>query len=205
MESVLEFVRTNTGAWTLVLLFIAAAIEYMIPPLPADSVVLAGSLWVVTGVWSFATVFSVAVAGGIVGAMSHYMLGRALVLPDGTIRGQRLVEKVTGKGGFAKATDKLKRYGYGVIAVNRALPGIRSVTFIAAGALKMPLGKTMLFGLISNIAWTTVLLLLGTTLGGNYEKIQAAFSVYSRGLAYVAVCLLVIYIGWRIALRRRKT
>jgi membrane protein DedA with SNARE-associated domain len=203
MEDVLEFVRTNQGAWTLVVLFVAAALEYMVPPLPADTVVLAGSLLVVTQAWSFATVFVVAVAGGALGAMTHYLLGRALSKEDGGVRGQRWIEKLSGKGNFEKFTINLKRYGYAVIAVNRALPGIRSVTFIAAGALRLPIAKTMAWGLLSNMAWTTVLLLLGTTLGGNWEKIEAAFSVYSRVLAVLAAVILTIYVGWRIALRRR--
>jgi membrane protein DedA with SNARE-associated domain len=202
MEDVLEFVRSSQSAWTLVVLFVAAALEYMVPPLPADSGVLAGSLWVVTGVWSFETVFIVAVAGGLVGALSHYVLGRMLATPDGGVRGQRFIERMTGKGNFAKFVDRLRRYGYVVIAVNRALPGIRSVTFIAAGALKLPLAKTMLFGLISNLAWTLVLLLVGTTLGGNWEKIQETFSVYSRVLAVIAVIFVAAYVIYRVARRR---
>jgi membrane protein DedA with SNARE-associated domain len=203
MEDVLEFVRSNTSAWTLVLLFVAAAIEYMLPPLPADSVVLAGSLWVVTGVWSFETVFIVAVAGGVLGALSHFMLGRWLSTPEGGVRGQRFIEKMTGKGNFEKFVDRLRRYGYVVIAVNRALPGIRSVTFIAAGAIRLPFAKTMFFGLISNVAWTLVLLLVGTTLGGNYKKIEAVFSVYSRVLAVIAVIIVASFVIYKVAKRKR--
>lgn len=199
----LEFVRTNQGVWSLVVLFVAAALEYMVPPLPADSVVLAGSLLVVGGAWPFAVVYTVAVAGGFFGALTHYVLGRALATEEGGVRGEKWIERFSGKGNFEKFKDRLRRYGFAVIAVNRALPGIRSVTFIAAGALRLPLAKTMVFGLISNMAWTTVLLLIGTTLGGNWEKIQAAFAVYSRVLAIGTATLVAAYILWRIALRVR--
>src|SRR5688572_23828011 len=131
MESVIEFVRENHGAWTLVVLFFAAALEYMVPPLPADSVVLAGSLLVVADAWSFPSVFVVAVAGGFCGSLIHYALGRALRTEEGGIRGQRWMEKLTGKGSFDRFVHRFRRHGVWVIAINRAFPGIRSVTFIA--------------------------------------------------------------------------
>jgi membrane protein DedA with SNARE-associated domain len=205
VQQILDFVRENHSVWTLVVLFIAAALEYMVPPLPADSVVLAGSLLVVAGSWSFATVFFVAVAGGFCGATIHFVLGHQLALPNGTIRGQRHIERLSGRGSFDRFIERFRRHGMLVIVLNRMFPGIRSVTFIAAGASRLPFPKTMFFGLISNMGWTLALLLLGTSLGGNWEKIQAAFAVYSRVLAIGTGCLVGGYVLYKVfkIIRRR--
>lgn len=204
MEEILEFVKSSGGVWPLVVLFAAAALEYMLPMVPGDSIVLAGSLIVVAERHTFATVYCVAVAGGFLGALSHYLIGRALRKPEGGVRGQHLIERLTGRGSFDRFLDRLHRYGMLVIVINRMFPGIRSVTFIAAGAAQLPFARVMFFGLISNMGWSLALLLLGTTLGGNWEKIEATFAVYSRVLAIISGVLIASYIAYRLY-KRVKT
>ncbi len=92
MELLLEWVRTHAGPWALLAIFGGAAAEYMVPPLPADSVVLAGALLVIAGHHSFLVVFAVAVAGGMCGAMSHYWLGRRF-LANGKLADNRWVSR----------------------------------------------------------------------------------------------------------------
>lgn len=204
MEALLDLVRESSGVWALVAVFVAAALEYMIPPLPADSVVLAGSLLVVSGAWPLPVVFTTAVAGGFVGAAIHYTLGRALSTPDGGMRGQQTVERIVGKGSIDRFFAVFRRYGVWVIALNRMMPGIRSVAFLAAGAARLPPLATLGLGLVSNLIWTSLILGLGISVGGNWEKIEATFAVYSRGIAIVGavvgVALITLFV-WR---RKRR-
>jgi membrane-associated protein len=204
MEHLLELVRDYAGPWALVAIFIGAALEYMVPPLPADSVVLAGSLLVVSGQQSFLTVLTVAVAGGMTGAFAHYMLGRALLRPDGQLRGQGWVERVAGRGSMERFFEAFRRRGMWVVVFNRAFPGVRAVTFLAAGAARLPLGLTMAAGLVSHLAWITAILWLGVSIGGSWEKIEAAFHVYEKGVYLVAGGGLVAYAGYRLWRRRQR-
>ncbi len=199
MESVLEFLRTNPGWWSLAVLFMAAALEYMLPPVPGDSICLAGSLLVVAGTWPFAVVAMVVITGGFVGSVSHFMLGQWLVGPTGELRGGRIIEKIAGHGrmdGFFKA---FRKYGLWVLIVNRAFPGVRSVAFIAAGAARLNPAKTLGCGLISNIAFSLGLLTVGTTIGNNWEKISEVARVYQTGAMIVGLALVVTFIAvkWR--------
>ena len=92
------------------------------------------------------------------------------------------------------------RRGMWAIAVNRALPGVRAVTFFAAGVARLPLGKTMAFGLISNIGWTLAILALGTAVGESAEKIESVFAVYKTvlySLGGAAVVALLVVWWWR--------
>jgi membrane protein DedA with SNARE-associated domain len=203
MDSIIQFIQENRSAWTLVIVCAAAALEYMVPPLPADSVLLAASLLIVARAWSFVTVLSVAVAGGFLGSCLHYALGRALSVEGGGIRGERFVEKLIGKGSMERFFDAFRRRGAWVILFNRMLPGVRGATFIAAGAARLPPVQTLLLGLVSNIGWTAAILTFGTTVGGSWEKIQETFTVYSRGIALVVLALLGAYFLVRAVLRRR--
>lgn len=200
METLLELVRENHGAWTLVAVFVAAALEYMVPPLPADSVVLASALLVVAGVHPFWLVALVAIGGGATGALTHYGLGRLLSKRDGTVKGQQAIERFLGEGSIERFLLTFRNWGMWAIVVNRALPGIRAVTFFAAGVARLPLGMTMAAGLVSNVAWTTAILGLGVGVGESAEKIEAGFVVYKKVVYSVGGALAVVLIlawWWR--------
>lgn len=203
MNEVLEFLRSHPGWWGLLIIYAAAALEYLVPPLPADSVVLAGALLVVAGAQPFSTVFVVAVAGGATGALIHYGLGRWCTRPDGTLKGQRLFDRILGPGALPRFFEVFRKYGMWVIALNRAFPGVRAVTFFAAGAARLPLLRVMLAGSVANLGWTALILTVGVEVGGSWEKIEAAFAVYQKGVYAVAVSGAVVYGLYRWWKRRR--
>ena len=78
LEDILEFLKENAGIEALALVFTASASEYILPPLPADTVIVLSSLLVIAGTWSFASVYFAVVTGGVVGSILQYMLGYIL-------------------------------------------------------------------------------------------------------------------------------
>lgn len=183
--------------------FVAAALEYLLPPLPADTVVLSGSLLVLAGAWSFAAVALSAVLGGLLGALVHFEIGRGLATKDGKVRGQKYLERIAGEGAMARFFGAFRKHGMWVIAFNRAFPGVRAVTFIAAGCAGLPRMKTMAYGLISNVGWTLALLGLGVSVGANWEKIQAVFAVYKTAVYSLGGIGLTVFVLYKILRRRR--
>jgi membrane protein DedA with SNARE-associated domain len=202
VEELLEYLRREAGPGALALVGIAAALEYLLPFLPGDSVVLAGSLLVIAGAWSYAAVAAVAIAGGFCGSLIHYTLGRLLVDEQGSLRGGRWIERILGHGRLDRFFEAFRKHGMWVIALNRALPGVRAATFLAAGAARMPPVKALAVGLMSNIAWSLFLLTAGVGVGGNWQKIERALGVY-QGVA-AAVLVMVVLAAW-IWRRRRRT
>ena len=204
MASVLDFIRENGGVGALAVLFTAAMLEVLLPPIPGDSIVLGGSLLVVAGAWSFPVVLSTAVAGGFVGSILHYQLGRALIGPDGSLRGGRFVERLGGSGALDRFFALFRRWGLWVIVANRALPGVRGVVFLAAGAARLSPWKTWAAGLVSNLAWSTGLLTLGVSVGGNWAKITEAFGVFQTWALALVVVLITVGLVARWWIRRRR-
>lgn len=197
MEIILELIRSDVGYWSLAILFAAAALEYMVPPLPADSIVLGGSLVVLSGAFPFAVVAASVVIGGFCGALSHYLLGRWLVTPEGVVRGRDTIERLTGQGSIDRFTLAFRRFGIWVIAVNRMFPGIRGGVFLAAGVSRLPVVPTMLLGLLSNVLWSLAILGVGILIGGNLEKLQAWIDVYKNVALGVMGVIFVGYLAWR--------
>ncbi len=208
MEQVLQFISEQPPLWGLLLVFAAAAAEYLLPPLPADSVVLAGSLLVVAGSASFTTVYLVALLGGTLGALLQYGLGYRLLA---THSGQedtwlrRGCDKLFGPKALDKFMQTYRRYGIWVLVFNRALIAVRAATFFAAGAARLSLAPTMTAGLVSNAAWTALVLGLGVSVGGNWQQIEATFASYQRAV-YLGGAVLagafVLFKLWRIRRNR---
>lgn len=203
MDVLLDLVR-QAGPWALLAVFAGAALEYMLPPLPADTVVLAGALLVIADQHHFVTVYLVAVAGGMSGAALHYAIGRRLSTPEGSLRGRDKVERITGKGSIQKFFAAFRKHGMWVIVFNRAMPGVRAVTFLAAGAARLSFGWTMLAGLASHAAWIGLILTVGVSVGESWEKIQAVFDVYQKAVYAVAGVVVLAYVGYRLVRRRRR-
>lgn len=202
MDALLALVHAHAGPWALAAIFAAAALEYLLPPLPADSVVLAGALLVVAGEAPFVVVYGCAVVGGVLGASVHFLLGRTLGA-RGRLEDGRWVKRLTGEAGMTRFFEMFRRYGLWVLVLNRALPGVRGVTFLAAGAAGLPFGRSMIAGTVSHMLWIGLVLGVGVSVGDNLEKIRAAFDVYRRGVYAVAALGVVAYAGWRWARRRR--
>ena len=203
MESVVEFIQMHPGWWGLAAVFGGAFLEYLLPPLPADTVVLAGALLVLAGVQTVWTVGFAAVAGGFLGCAAGYGLGRTLARPDGTLRGEQWMARIFGRGSVPRFVERFQRHGYWLILVNRAFPAVRSITFVAAGATQLNFGRTMLAGLVSHVAWVALILGVGVGVGGRWEKIREAFAVYQTAVYGVAVgaALLAGLIWW---IRRKR-
>lgn len=203
MEPVLDFVRESPPGLGLLIVFAAAGLEYVLPPLPADSVVLAGALLVVAGTASFTSVYLAAVAGGALGALAHYRIGHIAVDAQGRLR-SRTLERWTGADAMPRFFAAYRRYGLWVLILNRAFPGVRAVTFLAAGAARLPLGPVMAAGLVSNLAWTALVLGTGVWVGNDWEKIRATFDVYQRVIFAIGGTGLALFVLFKVWQSRRR-
>lgn len=205
VESVLELVRSSPPGLGLAIIALAAAAEYLLPPLPADSVLLAGALLVVSGHQPLPYVWLAAIGGGVVGMWIHHALGSALRRPDGSLRGSAYIDRWFGEGRIDRFRDLVRRHGPAVLLINRALPGIRGVAFLAVGAAGVPRTRALALGAISQAGWSLGILALGVWIGDHWEKIEAAFRVYQWTAYAVGTALLlagIIYFSWK---RRRRS
>ena len=191
LEEILEFLKQNAGIESLAFVFAASASEYVVPPLPADTVIVLSSLLVVAHSWSFGTVYSTVVAGGVLGSILQYFIGYALARKQRTDEPPPLVLRWMGAGRIQEFADLFRKYGYWLILFNRFMPGLRAAVFLACGTVRLNPRRVILLGLVSNLVWSALLLRLGLLLGENFEKIQSALSVYR----YVAIAIMIALIG----------
>ena len=169
------------------------AIENIFPPIPSEVILGFGGFMTtytnlnIFGVIIFATV------GSIVGAIALYLIGRIL-------NRERLSKIVKGKIGkilFLKEEDIEKAYGwfdnkgFKTVFFCRFVPIVRSLISIPAGMSEMKMPKFLLYTTVGSLIWNSVLVIIGSLLGDNWEKLVVVMDEYST-IALLLIILLFI-------------
>ncbi|MFY0528483.1 DedA family protein [Archangium gephyra] len=200
MVEFLDNLISNIGLLGLLVLGLAAAVEYVVPPFPGDTITLLGGVYAVRGEHPWPLVFLVVVAGSVVGAFINYQVGRWLVgrferRPGDVFFG-------ISHARLEQVQSQMRHKGPWLLLANRFIPGVRGLIFVAAGAAHMPRSNALILGALSAMAHTGLVLALGAAVGGNLERLEALMWRYQRaviGLVVVGVVAALVR-----ALAKRK-
>jgi membrane-associated protein len=196
----LELVARNQNGVGLLLIGASACIEYLFPPFPGDLIVVFAAFLVARRGWSMGLVLASVLAGSALGAFAEYQLGRFLARAESRWASgwrARLRPRVD------TLVARFARHGSAYLAINRFLPSVRWLFFIAAGMAGLPLGRALFFGLISALAWNGCLLLVGARLGAQWPRLVAALEAYGEAV-WVALGTLALALVARWLIRRRR-
>ncbi|HUI64169.1 MAG TPA: DedA family protein [Bacteroidota bacterium] len=191
MSSFIEYLQHLSPALICLVTFSFAFVENVFPPTPSDlAIVFAGSLIAIGNV-SFAAVLLSSTSGSVLGFIAMYKIGEWFgerILAQGRITfiPQESVRKVDAW---------FRQYGYRVIIANRFLAGTRAVVSFFAGMAELHLTRTTMLCALSALAWNSVLLVAGYSLGNNWQRIGFYLSAYSQGVTAVVVIAAIILIA----------
>jgi membrane protein DedA with SNARE-associated domain len=195
-QLIFDWISAQPLALGLLCIAGAAMIEYVFPPFPGDTVVVASAVLIPNAGWPWWAVFTSVLAGSVAGAMLAYFFGvwvgsrpqdhwvsRKLGSPKMTAR----IEKV--KDGF-------KRHGTTYIAANRFLPAFRSIFFVAAGMSDLPAARVAFFAAVSAMLWNALLMGVGWSVG--YQLAELSSWVQNYGIAVgIALVATLLFWWWR--------
>lgn len=187
MSSFLAWLSAVPVAVLYVALTVAAAIENIFPPFPADTIVAVGSFLAARGKGSVFAAFAATWLGNVGGAMVTYAVGRRY----GAERLERRLLGEKGPGAEMRLERLYGRYGLISLFASRFVPGLRALVPPFAGALRVPpLRAGLAIGSASAI-WYGTVSYLGFTLGGNWQRVSALVVEYGRALALAAIVVLL--------------
>jgi membrane-associated protein len=134
-------------------------------------------------------------AGSIGGGLAVYAFGRAIGQREERwprfLRGERTHRAIM------NVRRRFERHGAAYLAVNRFVPALRAVFFVAAGLAELPVWKVALFGGISAAAWNALILGVGYSVGNNWERLLDLSERYTLwSLAAVGALALVLLVRW---------
>ncbi|WP_225408579.1 DedA family protein [Stigmatella hybrida] len=189
------------GMAGVLLLGLAAMLEYLVPPFPGDTITLLGGVYAVRGDHPWPLVFVVVTAGSVAGAAINYWFGTWLARrfdakPDASFFGLTHAR-------LAVVQAKMRRGGPWLLLANRFLPGIRGVIFVAAGAARMPRSNALILGALSAMAHNALVLSVGRAVGGNLERLEGLMARYQLAVV-VLVVIGVLAVLIRTLARRRS-
>jgi membrane protein DedA with SNARE-associated domain len=178
---------------------VLAALENLVPPIPADVIVLFGGVLAGRGQVDAWTVFLVVWAANVSSALLTYGMGRRY--GPGFFAG-RLGHLILRPGQMAALGAFYHRFGVGVIFVSRFLPGFRAVVPVFAGVAGVGFLRTAVPISVASGLWYGFVVYMGVAFGSNWEGILALLQRTGRWAAWVAVILLAIVLFWWWRTRR---
>jgi alkaline phosphatase len=193
MQAIIIGVMNKFGYLGIMLLI---AIENIFPPIPSEVILTFGgfmtkqpnSSLTILGVIIFATI------GSIVGALVLYYIGKIL-------NKERLERIVSGKIGKilrikAKDIESADKWfdtkGNKTVFFCRFIPIVRSLISIPAGMSEMKMPKFLLYTTIGSAIWNTVLVIIGSVVGKNWEKVVEVIDKYSKVVLILLIVLFVV-------------
>lgn len=192
LQSILAEIQTWPTWITYAILFVGSFIEYVLPPVPGDTIVVAGAVLVGAFGWSLAPIMIIVTLGAIAGATLDYYIGLWMA---------RTGKLTRLRPGAQAAVDdivrRFRRHGPVYLVVNRFLPGIRAFFFIAAGLAGLRLSVVLIWSTISALAWNALLVGIGYSLGHNLEALESFLSRYNT-VMWILIGGIVLFFGWRM-------
>jgi membrane protein DedA with SNARE-associated domain len=96
------------------------------------------------------------------------------------------------------------KYGYWVIAINRFLPGTRSVVSFFAGMSRLDIKRTVILSTISAFLWNFLIIYLGMLFGENVEVVDKYLDTYSNIVIVVTIIIVIIFYSQIFLFQEKK-
>lgn len=201
-----ELVLELMGEYGNLAVFLLILVENLFPPIPSEVILTFGGVMTVCTDMTPVGVILFSTAGSLAGAVILYSVGR--FLPDEVFRkllcGQighllhfRLEDVDLAKGWF-------RERGRSAVFLCRLIPIVRSLIPIPAGIARMPFVPFLVFTAAGSLLWNTVLVYAGRIAGDSWEKVSAAFGVYSDLFLMIAGISIAFAVLFRGCGERRK-
>ncbi|MEI6805514.1 MAG: DedA family protein [Myxococcaceae bacterium] len=168
---------------SMLLLFFAAWIEYVFPPFPGDTLLVAGGFFVAQGALPLPLTFLVLTLGSVSGCAAAWGLGyhglglRRFIKPE-------YLERIQ---------TSYARWGTWFIIGNRFVPGLRGAFMLSTGLIKMPFKPILIWGTVSAILWNSTLIGLGYVFSDSLENLLQITQAYGKT---VLILIGLGLIGW---------
>ena len=203
-EALFRFLQSLPDGLIYVALAVCAFIENLFPPIPGDTITATGAFLVGTGRLDFLGVYTATTAGSLAGFMTLFAVGRALGRRHFLERDYRLFRART----ILRAEAWFRRYGYLLVALNRFLPGVRSVISIAGGISRLEAVPVAVLSLLSCAVWNGIWIFLGYSLGTRWQVVEARLSTmmtrYNLTVAVLGGLVLLVAVVIRGLRRKRR-
>jgi membrane protein DedA with SNARE-associated domain len=191
-EAILEWFD-GVPEWLVYLLMgLAAALENLIPPIPADVFIVIGGVMAGAGAANPWSLFLVVWLCNASSALLVYFFG--LRFGAGFFQG-RLGQFLLAPRQLVLLNQAYRRFGFPIIFFSRFLPVFRPIVPAFAGIAGVGLLRTAIPIALASAIWYGFLVYLGTVAGANLPHLFALLDRVS-GWMWLAATFLIALLGW---------
>ncbi len=199
MDAILELFKSLPPTVVYAVLGVGAALENIIPPIPADTFVLLGGLLAASGLTEAWVVWAVTCSCNVGSALAVYAAGYRY--------GPTFFEDGLGRWILtARQMERVQRFytrfGVAAIFLTRFLPGLRAVVPAFAGVTRQRLAPVALPLVAASALWYGGLVWLGAFTGRNLDGLVATVGRVSGILLFVALVIGAVLVWWWLETRR---
>jgi len=198
LTGLFEWLETLSPLYAYAVLLLVAYGENVLPPIPGDMAIVFAGYLVGVGRLNFAVVVLLATIGGVLGFMTMYAAGHRIGVA--VLDPKRL--RWLPKGKIIQAQQWLHRWGFGVVASNRFLSGLRSVISLTVGMAHMHVWKTTAYATLSAFLWTVLITFAGYKVGENWASVSGYLRAYGWG--FLILMVLAAFVQLVYYLRKRR-
>lgn len=184
---------------TYIFFFFNSCLQILFPPYPGDTItIFQGYLTYRMGFNKYFMLLST-LLGSFLSSMFLYYF--SYKKSDYVLNNKYLI-RLFNIDKIHKLESLFRKYGVFFILINKFIPGLGSLTFIAAGIFKLQFIPALLSILIANILHNTMLFTAGAITGDNMDIIKASIKEYYRLIVVMISILFSIY--WVLQKKLRK-
>ena len=187
-------------------IFLLIAIENIFPPIPSEVILTFGGYMTTYSNLNVPLVILSATLGSLLGAIVLFAIGKIL-------NKERLMKIVSGKVGKIlrlkkediESADKwFDTKGEKCVFFCRFIPIVRSLISITAGMSEMNIPKFLIYTTIGSLIWNSVLVVVGSIVGENWENIVNIFDTYSTITLILLIIIFILFVVWFYKKRAKK-
>ena len=178
--------------------FVVVALANVHVPIPTEITLPLSGFLVGQGRFSAIPVLVISTAGGIVGALAHYLVGYWF----GEQRLRRFIRRVERYGvvsesDLEKASKLFERHGGKVIVMAHFIPGLGSFISVPPGIERWPIyGRFMIYTVLGAGLWNGVFISLGWVLGTRWMLVERYAKIIEYAVLAAAAAVIVWFV-WR--------
>ncbi|MET7335770.1 DedA family protein [Nonomuraea sp. NPDC005650] len=180
---------------------LAIALENLFPPLPSEVILPLAGFTAARGEMDLLDVLVWTTLGSVIGALALYWVGALL--------GRERTLAIAAKLPLVKTSDIEKteawflKHGRKTVFFGRMIPIFRSLISVPAGVERMPMVPFTLLTATGSLIWNTIFVMAGYLLGDNWSVVEAYVGVGTNVVIALVVLALVVFVGVRLAERRK--
>ncbi len=199
-----EFLHTlehGPDYWAYTLVAASAGVEYVVPPIPGDTVALFAVALAVRAQLRWFYVYLALTAGAMLGGLAAWAFGTWLA--DHEASWPSFLRRPAATRALDAVRRGYARHGGMYLTFNRFLPALRAFFFVGAGLSRMRAVHVLLYGGISAALWNALLMAAGYAVGSNWDALLSLVERYTLAtLVLVAAVTLAIVARFVYDLRR---